>query len=32
MKIVIGTDQFGEDYADQLGARFPRGLICHGPD
>ena len=28
MKIVIGTDQFGEDYADQLGARFPQATFA----
>ncbi len=28
MKIVIGTDQFGEDYADQLGAGFPQASFA----
>jgi len=27
MKIVIGTGQFGEDYAEKLGARFPEATF-----
>ena len=28
MKIVIGTAQFGEDYADEMGARFPQATFA----
>ena len=30
MKIVIGTGQFGENYADELAAQFPEAHVQHG--